>query len=157
MHIVEEQLRSTINDLFAAGILSTSSSIRWALLFLLHNPDIQTKLQKEIDHVVGEGRFPFLDDRKSLHYMEAFLAEVLRRGNMFGNLSTQLSNNDDTTIKDIFIKSGTIVIPNFDSVFMDPEIFPEPERFDPCRFLDSDGKFASNEKLIAFGIGWFIW
>ena len=141
----------SVGDLFVAGTETTASSIRWAMLFLLHHPDIQTRLREEINLVIGEGRFPSLDDRKSLHYVEAFLAEVLRRGNIVP--FAQHSNDNDTTINGFFIKAGSCLASNFDSVLMDPELFPEPDRFDPSRFLDSDGKFVGNEKLIPFGIG----
>ena len=147
----ETQLIHSLSDFFQAGTETTSTSVRWAIVFLLHNPDIQIRLQEEIDQVVGGGRFPSLADRKSLHYVEAFLTEVLRRGNIVGLLPH--SNPHDTTINGYFIAAGSSVCPNYDSVLMDPELFPAPDKFDPARFLDHKKEFVNNDKLIPFGIG----
>jgi cytochrome P450 len=45
-----------IGDLFAAGTETTATTIRWAIVYLLNNMDIQNKMRKEIDEVVGSGR-----------------------------------------------------------------------------------------------------
>lgn len=60
----EEQLVMTTVDLFVAGSDTTSSTFRWALLFLLTYPDIQQKLQNELDTVpVDEGESIMLKDQ----------------------------------------------------------------------------------------------
>jgi cytochrome P450 len=52
----EDQLLSILADLFAAGSETTATTIRWTVLYLIHNVDIQNKMWKEIDNVVGVGR-----------------------------------------------------------------------------------------------------
>ena len=154
LHMIsEKQLATSLVDLFIAGTDTTSKAIKWAILYLLHNPDIQTKVHEELDRVVGGARIPTLDDRKHLHYAEAFLAEVLRLGSSTDSFAIQHTCDTDTYINDFSIKAGTVIIPNFNSVLTDPELFPDPDKFDPTRFLDIDGKFVNNEKLIPFGIG----
>ncbi|CAG0908840.1 unnamed protein product, partial [Darwinula stevensoni] len=59
----EFQLRVNISDLFLAGSETTSNTIRWCVLFLLCHPEIQEKLQAEVDDVVGRDRLPSLNDR----------------------------------------------------------------------------------------------
>jgi cytochrome P450 len=54
----EDQLLSILADLFAAGSETTATTIRWTVLYLMHNVDIQNKMWKEIDNVVGVGRLP---------------------------------------------------------------------------------------------------
>lgn len=49
----EESLISTMTDLFLAGTETTTSSLLWAILCLLHYPEVQAKVQDEIDHVIG--------------------------------------------------------------------------------------------------------
>ena len=51
-------------DLFGAGSGTTSNTLSFALLYLSAQPEIQKKLQAEIDKVVGLSRQPTLDDRK---------------------------------------------------------------------------------------------
>jgi cytochrome P450 len=62
---------------FGAGAETTATTIRWTVLYLIHNVDIQNKMWKEIDNVVGVGRLPSLSDRPNLPYCEAVTLESL--------------------------------------------------------------------------------
>jgi cytochrome P450 len=42
---------------------------------------------------------------------------------------------------------------SMESFLMDPEVFPEPERFHPDRFLDEQGCFVAHPNVIPFGTG----
>lgn len=61
--ITEEDLITVGNDLFTAGAETTSNSIDFVLLYMVLYPQVQEKLQDEIDRVVGRSRKPTLDDR----------------------------------------------------------------------------------------------
>ncbi|KAG1675950.1 Cytochrome P450 2C29 [Nymphon striatum] len=49
----ERQLKSLIVDLFVAGTETTSTTLRWAVVYILHHPEIQQKIHTEIDEIVG--------------------------------------------------------------------------------------------------------
>jgi cytochrome P450 len=53
-----------MSDFFVAGADTTSVTLSWAMLYLLHNPDVEKKVQEELDLVVGRSRLPTLADRK---------------------------------------------------------------------------------------------
>ena len=59
----EEQLAVAGIDLLFAASTTVSSTLNFALAFLLNYPKIQTKMQQELDKVVGRDRLPTLDDR----------------------------------------------------------------------------------------------
>ena len=76
--------------------------------------------------------------------------------------SRQATTNEFTTCNKItyamlgnflLIKHILQLMFNLWSIFRDPEIFPEPEVFRPERFLDEDGKYVRNEKLVVFSLG----
>lgn len=78
----EEQLIQTMQDLFSAGLETVTSTLEWAVLFLVTNADVQDRLYKEIADTVGCERAPTLDDLPSMPYTEATIWEVLRRSNV---------------------------------------------------------------------------
>jgi cytochrome P450 len=55
------------------------------------------------------------------------------------------------------IPRNTVVIANLDSVLSDENIFPDPFKFNPDRFLDSDGKLKGLDKVVAFSLGEFLY
>ena len=78
----EEQLIQIMNDIFSAGLETVTSTIEWAVLYLLLYPEVQKKIQNEIDQVVGKDRVPELEDLSNMPYTEATIWEVLRRSNV---------------------------------------------------------------------------
>uniref|UniRef100_A0A8C6QN79 Cytochrome P450 2J6 n=1 Tax=Nannospalax galili TaxID=1026970 RepID=A0A8C6QN79_NANGA len=78
----EENLICSTLDLFFAGTETTSTTLRWALLYMALYPEVQEKVQTEIDSVIGQERQPSLADRESMPYTNAVVHEVLRMGNI---------------------------------------------------------------------------
>lgn len=78
----EKQLVQVMNDIFSAGLENVTSTIEWAVLFLMLNPEVQRKVQQEIDLVIGQEREPSLVDLENMPYTEATFWEVLRRSNI---------------------------------------------------------------------------
>lgn len=53
-----------MGDFFVAGGETTATTLRWAVLLLSYHPEVQIKMQEEIDRVIGRERLPTLDDRE---------------------------------------------------------------------------------------------
>ncbi|XP_058720444.1 cytochrome P450 2D20-like isoform X2 [Poecile atricapillus] len=75
-------LRLVAVDLFTAGSETTSTTLRWALLYMLLHPEIQNKVQAEIDKVIGRERPPTMKDQASMPYTNAVIHEVQRCGDI---------------------------------------------------------------------------
>lgn len=78
----EENLICSTLDLFFAGTETTSTTLRWALLYMALYPEVQEKVQAEIDRVIGQKRAARLADRESMPYTNAVIHEVQRMGNI---------------------------------------------------------------------------
>uniref|UniRef100_A0A8C4QAS3 Cytochrome P450 1A n=1 Tax=Eptatretus burgeri TaxID=7764 RepID=A0A8C4QAS3_EPTBU len=76
--VSKEQVTSTVSDLFGAGFDTVSTALSWSLLYLAKFPEIQQKIQKEIDATVDRNNFPRLTDKPNLPYTEAFMLELFR-------------------------------------------------------------------------------
>ena len=86
-------------------------------------------------------------------YTEAFIAELLRIACVAQYGLPRLAS-EDLEIHGYFIRKGTSIYPSIYTVHYDPEIFPEPEKFQPERFLSEDGKcFMKNDSVIPFSVG----
>ena len=149
----DEQLIRIVKDFFMAGSETTSTTIQWACLFFLERPDVQVRMRKEIEEVVGTNRRPGLADRQHLHYCEAVISEIQRCSNISPLTGLHTASQDVEWNGYVIPKDATIVF-NLDSIQYDPEVFPEPRKFKPERFLTEDGKYTGNKNtMMVFGHG----
>lgn len=148
----EDYLFYIIGDLFIAGTDTTTNSVLWILLYMVLYPDIQDKVQKEIDAVIGLHRAPSMTDKGSLPFTEATIMEV-QRLTVVVPLAIPHMTSMTTEFCGYTIPKGTVVIPNLWSVHRDPTVWDEPDNFIPARFLDQDGKLLRKECFMPFGIG----
>ncbi|KAK7888835.1 hypothetical protein WMY93_024395 [Mugilogobius chulae] len=139
-------------DLFFAGTETTTTTMYWALLFMIYHPDIQKKVQAEIDAVVGSSRVPSMQDRDNLHYTNAVIHEVQRMGNIVP-INVMHMTTRDTTLENYTIPKGVTVVGNLDSVLNDPAMWESPHTFNPGHFLDENGKFRKRDGFLPFSIG----
>ncbi|XP_078574538.1 cytochrome P450 2U1-like isoform X1 [Branchiostoma floridae x Branchiostoma japonicum] len=148
----DENTERVLFDLFIAGAETTSTTLYWAFLYMILNPDIQTKVQEEIHSVLGHDKPPSTAHRAQMPYTEAVLTEVARIGTILPT-SVFHATSRDTSFHGYDIPEGTTVMPNLWSVHHDPERFPNPGKFDPGRFLDAQGRYQRDDHVMPFGIG----
>ncbi|NP_001085963.1 MGC82914 protein [Xenopus laevis] len=148
----ETALLYTIADLFVAGSETTSNTLRWSILMMLLNPQIQYKVHEEIDQVIGRDRKPRMEDQRNMPYTNAVIHETQRYGNILPMALFHMTYRD-TNIQGYNIPKGTTIIPNLTSVLKDETIWEHPYQFYPEHFLDSEGKFVKREAFIPFSAG----
>ncbi|CAH1798387.1 unnamed protein product [Owenia fusiformis] len=104
----DTNLRMTLQDLLHAGITTTESTIESGILILTNLPDIQEKVQMSIDKGLGRDKFPTLDDRSDLPYVDAFILETMR---YISNVPFAVPHKatKDTTLGGYFIPKDTQV------------------------------------------------
>ncbi|XP_051802856.1 cytochrome P450 2J6-like isoform X5 [Acanthochromis polyacanthus] len=148
----EDNLVNCIWDLFLAGSETTSTTLRWAFLFMAKYPEIQEKVQAEIDRVIGQSRQPSMEDRVNLPYTDAVIHEIQRMGNI-APLSLPHSTNRDVQLGGYTIPKGVTIIPNLTSVLFDKNEWETPYTFNPGHFLNEEGKFVKPAAFIPFSAG----
>ena len=145
--------RASLFDLFLAGSETTSTTLLFAIMFLMMNPEVQKKAQDEIDRITGRQRYLEMSDRDDAQYLNALIAEVQRCANI-GPFALPHTTLSATKIRNFKIPKQTVIYPNLALIFSDPQNFPEPEKFKPERFINPEtGRYKPDPKLIPFGIG----
>uniref|UniRef100_A0A4X2M6Y9 Cytochrome P450 family 2 subfamily J member 2 n=1 Tax=Vombatus ursinus TaxID=29139 RepID=A0A4X2M6Y9_VOMUR len=148
----EENLIQVIIDLFLGGTETTATTLRWALLYMIHHRDVQEKVQKELDAVVAPSEVISFEDRKRLPYTNAVLHEVQRFCSVI-SMGAVRNCVTATTVQGFPIHKGTIILPNLASVLYDLEHWETPWQFNPKHFLDEEGNFVINEAFLSFSAG----
>ncbi|XP_040204240.1 cytochrome P450 2K6-like isoform X1 [Rana temporaria] len=146
-----DNLIALVNDLFAAGMETTTTTMRWAILLMMKYPEIQKKVQNEIDSIIGTAQ-PQVEHRKKMPYTDAVIHEIQRFGDIAPN-GMPHETIQDVTFRGYFIPKGTAVFPLLYSVLNDEAYFKKPFEFYPEHFLDAEGNFKKNDAFIPFSIG----
>ncbi|KAM5141028.1 steroid 17-alpha-hydroxylase/17,20 lyase-like [Mantella aurantiaca] len=151
--LTDDHILMTIGDIFGAGVEVPSTVLKWAVALLLHYPEVQKKIQEELDTKIGFERYPLLSDKKILHYTEAFISEVLR----FRTPSPVLPPHmvlQESSIGGYTIPKGAHVIINLWSLHFDEKEWVNPHLFNPDRFLDEKGKQVNpSQSYLPFSTG----
>ncbi|KAI1700079.1 cytochrome p450 domain-containing protein [Ditylenchus destructor] len=139
-------------DLWNAGQETTSTTLSFAILYLLLDVDVQSKMQKELDSVVAADEKVIIAHKSRLPYTNAVINEIQRMCNLLPqNLYHRTMR--DVELNGYLLPKTTNVVPQISCVLLDEKIFPEPHRFKPERFLDKNDQLLKVEELIPFSIG----
>ena len=117
--MAEEYMLCTLFEVFSAGYESTSTTILWAIVYLLNYPQYQLDVQEEIDRVIGLDRLPTLDDQSNLPLLQASIIEAQRLGNVIDAAVPHLALKD-TTLCCYRVPKDTVVYPDLHSLHLDP-------------------------------------
>ena len=148
----DDYFANTIEDMFFAGYETTSTTMKWAIAFLVNYPKYQEDIQRQIDEVAGKQN-PSLDDRPNLPLIHATIIETLRVGNVVP-LALPHVTLTDTTLCGYRVPKDTIVFPDTESVHLDPKCWDDPTAFNPYRHIDQDGNLVTNQgNFYPFGAG----
>lgn len=132
-------LHEEVDTFTFEGHDTTSTSMNWFLHLMGANPDVQSKVQKEVDEVLGKEDRPITyEDLGELRYLEACIKETLRLYPSVPIIARLLT--EDIVIKDKTLPQGMGIVIAPSMVHRDPRYWPDPEVFKPERFLSNELK-----------------
>ncbi|KAG9240248.1 cytochrome P450 [Calycina marina] len=150
-----------IGQIVEAGSSTTSDELMGFLLAMVTHPEVQRLAQEEIDAVIGSDRLPTIADFDSMPYVRGCARETLRWMPTTAMLIPHSPLKDDV-YEGYKIPAGTSVVLNVWALNTDPEVWPEPRKFDPSRFANetrgehevaTSGDNASKRYNYVFGAG----
>ncbi|KAK4635104.1 Cytochrome P450 monooxygenase psoD [Fulvia fulva] len=117
-----------------AGALTIAAPMQSFCLAMTHHAQFQHILHEEIDRVVGDS-MPTLADVPNMPVLRAFIRETLRWRPL---IPTGIPHalEDDDVYEGYHIPKGTVVHPLEWSISRDPKVFPQPEEWNPMRWLE---------------------
>lgn len=142
--------------MFTAGTDTSSSTVEWAIAELIRHPNMLAEVQRELDSVVGRDRLVTELDLAHLTYLQAVVKETFRL-----HPSTPLSlprmAAEEIEINGYRIPKGSTLLVNVWAISRDPDIWAEPLKFRPERFLGGEKANVdvrgNDFELIPFGAG----
>ncbi|XP_035217943.1 cytochrome P450 18a1-like [Stegodyphus dumicola] len=139
---------------FGAGSETVRVSVEWILLLCVAFPEVQIKIQQEIDDVVGRERFPTRADNLEMPFTEAVILEM-NRWKTIVPLNLMRYTLKDTELNGYFIPKHSRVLAVTYAVHHDKKLWGNDTAvFRPERFLSEDGtKVVKPEYYIPFSIG----
>lgn len=132
--IGELQAAFLAGSMIEAGSETTSAALNTAILYLIANPQVQHRAQKEIDAVVSQLNSPSFDHEAELPYIRAIVKETLRLRPVT-NMGTPHYTTAPITYRDIYIPANSVVCLQQYPIHYDVNLYPNPHNFDPSRFL----------------------
>jgi cytochrome P450 len=139
--------------LFAAGSDTSSSTVEWALTELLRNPVSMVKTCNELRAAIGSARNIEESEIGQLPYLQAVIKETFR---LHPPVPLLLPRRAEATTQVMghTIPKGARVLVNVWAMGQDKDIWQEPEKFMPERFLERSTDFKGGDfELIPFGAG----
>ncbi|KAG4431085.1 hypothetical protein IFR05_013440 [Cadophora sp. M221] len=151
-----EEIAALTGNLFGAGSDTSSSTLVTFVLACCAFPEVLPKAWEELDRVIGSERSPSMDDEPNLPYIKAFVKEVFRWRSVAIIGGQPHAPIQDDEYKGWLIPKGTWVQGNVWAIHHNERDFPDPDRFDPSRYLKENAHsrpFPNERGYMTFGWG----
>ncbi|KAI7871825.1 cytochrome P450 [Spinellus fusiger] len=155
----EEDIIVLVSDLIIAGTDTVTLSVSRGFTVLSHYPEVQQKICAEIDaFVTKHNRLPTFTDREEFPYMISVQREIMRLYPLTPYGSPHIAEKD-FTVNNYKIKKGTVLISDMYSMHRNPDVYPDPDKFIPERFINNTSTFyasanGNTKERDQFNFGW---
>jgi cytochrome P450 len=147
--LTADEVHDHVMTLLLAGHETTASALTWTLYLLARHPGLQGRLRAEVGGL--EGRPPEAGDLPSLTYTRAVISEAIRCYPPAWIIGRSLTT--DLELAGWHLPAGSIAAVSPLLLHHDPRWYPEPEAFDPDRWLDDRRLGVPRDAYLPFGTG----
>ncbi|ALC25080.1 cytochrome P450 hydroxylase [Streptomyces pristinaespiralis ATCC 25486] len=147
--LTDEQVRDELTTMLFAGSETVASTLSWALHHLAQHPDVEQQLLAEIDQVVGDGKVTFAHVTQ-LPSITRVLDEAIR---LHGVVTLMRRTTEPVSIGGYELPAETEVLMSLYALHRNPDLYPDPDRFDPDRWLPEQVAARPREHVVPFGAG----
>ncbi|KAK7407435.1 hypothetical protein VNO78_09355 [Psophocarpus tetragonolobus] len=150
----EADMIAVLWEMIFRGTDTVAILLEWILARMVLHPEMQAKAQREIDAVCGASRLVSDADIPNLRYLQCIVKETLRMHPPGPLLSWARLAVHDITVGEKQVPKGTTAMINMWAITHDASVWPEPEEFNPERFVEEDVTIMGSDlRLAPFGSG----
>jgi cytochrome P450 len=146
----DKQLRDEILTIFLAGHETTANALSWIWYLLARHPQAEARLHEELDRVLG-GRVPTYADLAELKWTRMVIEEALRLYPPAHTIARTALGED--RIGGVRVPAGAFISISIYVTHRNPNLWPQPERFDPERFAPAEVARRHRFAYLPFGGG----
>jgi pentalenene oxygenase len=146
----DDEVTDQILTFFLGGTESTATTLTWALYLLDHHPQIASRLHAEVDEILA-GRPAQFQDIPQLEFTGRIINETLRYRTPFWLLTRIVT--EDTELGGYHLPARTTVFYSPHMLHHRPDVFVDPERFDPDRWESTAATVSPRQGFTPFGTG----
>ena len=138
---------------FFAGYDTTAALLTFAGYRLATNPEIQERVQAEVDNAVARHGGLTYASLQEMPYLDRVIAETLRLYPPATRLERESTRGYPLPGTSVHVPAGTVVQVSVYAIHRDPDHYPEPLKFDPDRFLPEEKEKRHPCAYMPFGSG----
>lgn len=145
----DEEIRDELTTMLFAGSETIAGTMSWALYHLSQNPAVEQEVLHELKTVVGD-RPAVFGDVMNLPALTRVLDETIR---LHGVVSLMRRATEPVTVGGYEIPAGTEVLISLYALHRHPDLYPDPGRFDPSRWIPDPDNPRPRTHVVPFGAG----
>ncbi|XP_061575056.1 cytochrome P450 4V2-like [Cololabis saira] len=147
-----QDIQEEVDTFMFEGHDTTAASMNWAIHLLGSHPEIQRKVQQELQDVFGTSDRPInTEDLKKLKYLDCVIKEALRLFPSVPFFARSLC--EDCHIQGFMLPKGANAVIITYALHRDPRYFPDPEEFRPERFFPENSAGRPPYAYVPFSAG----
>jgi len=145
-----QQIGDELLTFMLAGHETTSNALSWTWRWLSTNPAVREQMLAEVDENIGD-RVPTMDDMELLPWTRACIEEAMRINPPVWMVGRKALTDDE--VDGYHVPAGSSMMILITMIHRDPDIWPNPEGYDPRRFMPENAKARPRHAYLPFGAG----
>jgi cytochrome P450 family 4 len=150
----DEEVREQVDTIMFEGHDTTAAGSSFFLCLMGAHPDVQEKVIEELYSIFGDSDRPVtFQDTLQMKYMERCIMETLRMYPPVPVISRQINENVKLASRDITLPVGASIIIATFKMHRNPDVFPNPDVFNPDNFLPEKSASRHYYAYVPFSAG----
>jgi cytochrome P450 len=150
MRLDDRQVQNQAMTFLLGGVETPAAALAWTFHQLAEHPQVERQVHDELDRVCSEGQPIDVERVRQLECLRRVIAEVLR---LYASTLLMRRVREPVVLGGVRLPVGAEVIFSPYAVHRDPRWFPDPDRFDPDRWLPERAAQIPRHAYIPFGSG----